>query len=305
MCSALKRSDQQSVTMSAPTAVTENSPNANAISSLTFEEFHQVVLSTELDLSSFVSNIPALLQLNDVSVHNAVLTIDGKIRQALAVLGEGRRRIASFGDCNGVSVSSVAVEIALKLIESLAEQMMKWNDELMEQAVRNEENEGQIIVNQRKESPKEQDGPHGKANDNRKRHRKNQSSGTGNTKKRRSQESTQLCESLLEDSTDAVRRDQLNPAPPDRDNQSIRNLSYDKWQKRFQELVEFKRKHGHCNVPAKSAPLGSWVRTNRARYRGTPWQQHNPLTPGQIDQLDRLGFQWKARQGRPNIGRIP
>jgi len=40
----------------------------------------------------------------------------------------------------------------------------------------------------------------------------------------------------------------------------------DGWQQGYQQLVEFKRKTGHCNVPARSIEnpyLGSWVRTQR------------------------------------------
>jgi hypothetical protein len=42
------------------------------------------------------------------------------------------------------------------------------------------------------------------------------------------------------------------------------------WERRFQEIRKFKRKHGHCNVPTKSAEnraLGRWVSTQRTMYK--------------------------------------
>ena len=42
------------------------------------------------------------------------------------------------------------------------------------------------------------------------------------------------------------------------------------WERRFQEIQKFKRKHGHCNVPTKSAEnraLGRWVSTQRTMYK--------------------------------------
>eukprot|EP00980_Cylindrotheca_fusiformis_P030147 scaffold24460_cov157-Cylindrotheca_fusiformis.AAC.2 len=45
-------------------------------------------------------------------------------------------------------------------------------------------------------------------------------------------------------------------------------LTAHRWDERFQELFQYKMKHGHCNVSAKSAnddarKLGEWVRTQR------------------------------------------
>ena len=42
------------------------------------------------------------------------------------------------------------------------------------------------------------------------------------------------------------------------------------WERRFHEIKKFKRKHGHCNVPTKSAEnraLGRWVSTQRTMYK--------------------------------------
>ena len=79
-----------------------------------------------------------------MSLHDIVLTIDGKIQKALAVLGENRRRniVGSFPPS---PVCQLSVEIAVKTIESMAEKMMELNEKLMNQMETNED-DGQIIL---------------------------------------------------------------------------------------------------------------------------------------------------------------
>lgn len=35
-----------------------------------------------------------------------------------------------------------------------------------------------------------------------------------------------------------------------------------KWEERYQDLVVFKEKHGHCNVSRSEGAFGEWVRTS-------------------------------------------
>eukprot|EP00803_Ostreobium_quekettii_P008369 evm.model.scf_648.3 EVM.evm.TU.scf_648.3 scf_648:22258-26753(-) len=45
-----------------------------------------------------------------------------------------------------------------------------------------------------------------------------------------------------------------------------------RWQQRFNELVEFQKEHGHCNVPRdwpENPQLGDWVNAVRKKYQGT------------------------------------
>jgi hypothetical protein len=61
------------------------------------------------------------------------------------------------------------------------------------------------------------------------------------------------------------------------------------WQKRFSQLVAFRRRHGHCNVPYKSAEageLGRWVTTQRT------FQRFGMLKPERKQQLDQIEFVW-------------
>src|SRR2546425_760619 len=61
------------------------------------------------------------------------------------------------------------------------------------------------------------------------------------------------------------------------------------WEERFAELVRFKQKTGHCNVPYSYPDipeLGVWVRTQRInRRRGN-------LSEGRLRRLEEIGFVW-------------
>jgi hypothetical protein len=51
------------------------------------------------------------------------------------------------------------------------------------------------------------------------------------------------------------------------DDRSVRFASDDvKWDTRFVELVEYKEKNGHCNVPRKTGSLGSWINRQRTLF---------------------------------------
>ena len=59
------------------------------------------------------------------------------------------------------------------------------------------------------------------------------------------------------------------------------------WDKRFEQLIEFKNEHGHCNVPQGDS-LGVWVNYQCTIYR------RNRLDQKRIDKLNDLGFVWDA-----------
>jgi hypothetical protein len=64
------------------------------------------------------------------------------------------------------------------------------------------------------------------------------------------------------------------------------------FQRRYEELVEYKAKHGHVCVPRKSGPLGEWVRNQRRYYRSKVIGERSPLTQERIDLLNSIGFIW-------------
>jgi len=57
-----------------------------------------------------------------------------------------------------------------------------------------------------------------------------------------------------------------------------------RWEARFQQLVEFKKKHGHTFVPVSLKQLNYWCMMMRAGQ--------NRLTPQQKKRLSEIGFSW-------------
>jgi len=79
--------------------------------------------------------------------------------------------------------------------------------------------------------------------------------------------------------------------------------SIDSWDQRFQELQDFKKSNGHCNVPTKYKPnpaLGHWVTRQRDQYRlymeeqqaGNSVCARSSMTEDRVAKLGRLGFSW-------------
>ena len=65
-----------------------------------------------------------------------------------------------------------------------------------------------------------------------------------------------------------------------------------RWQRRLDQLREFKREHGHCAVPREHpGSLGTWVRWVRQRRR------RGELSEERVRQLDVLGFLWIGGRG--------
>lgn len=64
-----------------------------------------------------------------------------------------------------------------------------------------------------------------------------------------------------------------------------------RWEEMFQRLVEFKKEHGHTNVPQRSpkyAELATWVRNQRAAKT-----QNRPIIAERGKRLDEIGFVWR------------
>lgn len=68
-----------------------------------------------------------------------------------------------------------------------------------------------------------------------------------------------------------------------------------RWLARYEELVEFKKIHGHCNVlnrkMSKNNRLGTWVGKQRNGYKLMMEGKPSSITEEHIEQLDKLGFQ--------------
>ena len=69
------------------------------------------------------------------------------------------------------------------------------------------------------------------------------------------------------------------------------------WETRFEELVEYKRLHGDCNVPKlyKANPqLRVWVMHQRTNYKKLVRGEQSPLSEEQ-KKLEDIGFVWEIK----------
>jgi len=65
------------------------------------------------------------------------------------------------------------------------------------------------------------------------------------------------------------------------------------WEQMFKSLVQYKNKHGHCNVPSPSSEnqqLGVWVNSQRLTKR------KGKLNKERIEQLNQIGFLWEPKE---------
>lgn len=76
----------------------------------------------------------------------------------------------------------------------------------------------------------------------------------------------------------------------------------ERWNKKFQSLLAFKKKYGHVKVPVKyvdpeGLSLGNWVFYQRMRYWKTKEGKGPPLRPDRIRRLNDVGFCWQLSPG--------
>ena len=67
------------------------------------------------------------------------------------------------------------------------------------------------------------------------------------------------------------------------------------WEEKFCELCEFRRIHGHCNVPCLfngNSKLSTWLKRQRRQYRLFMAQQSSTMDYERIAKLEDLGFVW-------------
>eukprot|EP00586_Coscinodiscus_wailesii_P001156 CAMPEP_0172485650 /NCGR_PEP_ID=MMETSP1066-20121228/13770_1 /TAXON_ID=671091 /ORGANISM="Coscinodiscus wailesii, Strain CCMP2513" /LENGTH=376 /DNA_ID=CAMNT_0013251037 /DNA_START=171 /DNA_END=1301 /DNA_ORIENTATION=+ len=70
------------------------------------------------------------------------------------------------------------------------------------------------------------------------------------------------------------------------------------WEKRYNELKEFKIQNGHCNVPqkyVKNPSLGIWVCTQRQEYKKYLNSKTSSMTKGRLEALKTIDFAWNAK----------
>jgi Fe2+ transport system protein FeoA len=75
------------------------------------------------------------------------------------------------------------------------------------------------------------------------------------------------------------------------------------WEERYQQLQEYKREHGDCNV-SKTYPvnrsLAWWVTDQRREYKKRGKGQKSSMTDERKKKLESMGFEWVLRQNCPH-----
>ena len=70
------------------------------------------------------------------------------------------------------------------------------------------------------------------------------------------------------------------------------------WEDRLSELADYRKIHGHCNVPVRfseNIQLGTWVSHQRSNYKLHLEGRTSPMmTLSRIQKLESLGFEWKS-----------
>lgn len=71
------------------------------------------------------------------------------------------------------------------------------------------------------------------------------------------------------------------------------------WEERLQDLIGYKRVHGHCIVPSnfESNPqLAVWTKRQRRQYKKYQDWTSSSMTPERIAKLENIGFVWDCRK---------
>ena len=70
------------------------------------------------------------------------------------------------------------------------------------------------------------------------------------------------------------------------------------WRERYDQILTYKERHGHCRVPSycKEIPqLASWVKCQRRQYKLFWEGNRSSMTLERIQSLEEIGFTWEVR----------
>lgn len=82
------------------------------------------------------------------------------------------------------------------------------------------------------------------------------------------------------------------------------------WREKLVALDNFRREHGHCNVPSNytDKKLATWVKCQRRQYKLHVDRKPSAMTEQRIHELEKRGFEWeirssasKSKTGNPSI----
>jgi hypothetical protein len=73
------------------------------------------------------------------------------------------------------------------------------------------------------------------------------------------------------------------------------------WEKRFTQLLEFKSRYGHCEVPQnykENTSLGIWVNKQRMEHKLRKEGMNSSMNDVRLHRLESVGFRWAKRKGQ-------
>lgn len=82
-------------------------------------------------------------------------------------------------------------------------------------------------------------------------------------------------------------------------NRKFRPYQCEKWQERFCELLEYRKKHGNCLVPHRhpqNPSLAGWVKRQRYQYGLFQQGKKSTITRERIRILNNYGFVWDSHE---------
>jgi hypothetical protein len=71
----------------------------------------------------------------------------------------------------------------------------------------------------------------------------------------------------------------------------------DRWLAMFQQLIQYKKDHGHCKVPQREKGydgLGLWVKVQRDDYRDLLAKKQSPMCEWRLELLQKISFTFEA-----------
>merc|ERR1712025_1360368 len=71
------------------------------------------------------------------------------------------------------------------------------------------------------------------------------------------------------------------------------------WSERYEELKQFRKVHGHCNVPSRyqaNHQLAIWVKRQRRQWKNKMVSKPNCMTDERQSKLEALGFVWDMKK---------
>jgi hypothetical protein len=74
------------------------------------------------------------------------------------------------------------------------------------------------------------------------------------------------------------------------------------WEERLNEIKEYKRQNGHCNVPSQydeNQKLATWVKCQRRQYKLFVASKRSNMTVERVNRLQGMGFVWEIRCHTP------